>query len=318
MSFIQTILGKIAPEQLGATDCHNHTFITGGMPVLRYPDFRLDNYEKIATEIAEFRRAGGNAIVDMSPIDWGKDIEAMIRLSHETGVDIIASTGFHKLFYYLDTHWVHKYEEEEILQIVLMELLEGIDINNNSGPLVRRSSAKAGVIKVGTQTSDFSRTEKKLLRVAAAAHLKTGAPILTHTDEGALAFEQISYLTSLGVRPERIGLSHVDRRLELEFHLKLAELGVYLEYDSIPRITKGFDVSTLHLVVEMARCGFSGNILLGSDISRQTYWKAYGGSPGLAFLMSEFRDRLSQSGMPTTVVTDLYEGNPRRFLEWKN
>lgn len=314
MSFIQTVTGRIDPSQLGPTDCHDHLFIRGGMPVLRYPDFRLDDYEKIRTGTAEFHAAGGRAIIEMSPIDWGRDVRSMVRLSRDTGVHIIAATGFHKQFYYSDIHWMYAYSEQQIARLVAAEVLEGMDVHEYSGPIVERSEACAGVIKIGTMTDRFSPTEEKLLAAVAAAHHATGAPILTHTDEGALAMEQVDRLIGYGVPPSCIGLSHMDRRLDLGLHTELASRGVFLEYDALTRVTKGFDKSTLELVLGMVKAGQGSQVLLGGDISRQGYWTSYGGEPGLAFLVGEFRKRLAEAGLDRAQVEALYEGNPRTFL----
>lgn len=312
----QTVLGMVPADDLGVTDSHDHLFIRGGMPVFHYPDFRLCEYDRITAEVSEFREAGGRTIVEMSPIDWGRDAEAMVRLSRQTGVSVISATGFHKPFYYPDIHWIYSYTEQQLVDLVVAELMEGLDVHNYSGPIVERSSARAGVIKVGTQVNRFSAVEEKLLHVVAQCHLLTGAPILTHTDEGALALEQVRYLSDLGVPSDCLGLSHVDRRTDLGFQEELASTGVFLEYDAMPRISKGFDVSTLQLILRMAEKGFASNLLLGSDISRQGYWKSYGGSPGLAFLVAGFRLRLREAGMSDELLNAIYVENPRRFLSW--
>src|SRR5512146_2796623 len=103
---VQTVLGPVAPDAIGLTDCHEHLFIRGGMPVLQYPDFRLDDYPKISAEAASFGAAGGSAIVEMSPIDWGRDVGSLVQLSRATGLHVVAATGFHKTTYYSDIHWI--------------------------------------------------------------------------------------------------------------------------------------------------------------------------------------------------------------------
>ncbi|MCH9682345.1 MAG: hypothetical protein K0V04_12985 [Deltaproteobacteria bacterium] len=314
MSFIQTVTGRIDPADLGPTDCHDHLFIRGGMPVLRYPDFLLDDYDKIAEGTSEFHAAGGRAIIEMSPIDWGRDAASMARLSRDTGVHIIAATGFHKLFYYSDIHWVYDYSEEQIAALIEAEVTEGLDEYNYAGPLVKRIEGGAGVIKIGTQTGKFSPTEEKMLAAVARAHRATGTPVLTHTDEGALAMEQVDRLMELGVPVDCIGLSHMDRRIDLDFHVELASRGVYLEYDALTRVAKGFTESTLKLVLGMIEAGQGSQVLLGGDISRQGYWTSYGGGPGLAFVVGEFRERLAKAGLTTEQIAMLYEDNPRKFL----
>lgn len=316
MKYIHTILGRLASDQLGLTDCHNHLFIEGGIPVLHFPDFRLIDYGRIKEDCITFMGKGGKAIVEMSPIDWGRNISLMIQLAQELGLHIISATGFHKVFYYSDIHWIYKYSEDELVKLIYDELMEGIDIYNYSGPIVKRTTATAGVIKVGTQTGSFSKIEEKLLSVVARVHQITGAPIITHTDEGALALEQINYLSKLGVSPTSIGISHIDRHQDLSYHKDVASTGAYLEYDALTRVNKGYDNTTLKLIISMVEAGFKNNIILGGDISRQSYWKSYGGEPGLDFLAGEFRNRLFASGLTENDINCLYVNNPRSLLAW--
>lgn len=313
---IETVLGPVAPEAIGATDSHEHLFIRGGMPVLRYPDFRLADYDRIAHDAWLFKAAGGSAIVEMSPIDWGRDITRMVTLARETGLHIVATTGFHKIEYYSDIHWIYDYSEGELTELVRHELEAGIDVHNYSGPLIERTAAKAGAIKVGTRRGAFCDIERKLLRVAAAAHRMTGAPIITHTDEGELALEQIGFLEAEGVSPARIAISHIDRRLDLAYHKDVAAAGAFLEYDALTRVKKHFDASTRDLVVEMVSAGFADRILLGGDISRQEYWRGYGGEPGLDFLVTGFRAALRDAGLSAADLETIYVRNPRRLLTW--
>lgn len=318
MSHVQTVLGPVAPEQIGATDCHEHLFIRGGMPVLRYPDFRLDDYEKIAADAGLFKKAGGDAIVEMSPIDWGRDAAALERLARDTDLHIVAATGFHTTAYYSDIHWIYAYDEEQIARLVCDELQVGMDLYNYNGPLVRRIAARAGAIKVGTGQERFTDIERKLLRVVALAHLRTGAPIITHTHEGALALEQVTFLMDQGVRPSRIAISHMDRRLDLGYHKEVASTGAFLEYDGFTRVDQGLDRSTLRLVIEMCAAGHVGSILLGGDISRQKYWRSYGGGPGLDFVVGGFRAALADAGLPPEDVDAIYVRNPRALLTWSD
>ncbi|WP_239014615.1 lysine-2,3-aminomutase-like protein [Archangium violaceum] len=286
------------------------------MPVRQYPDFLLTDYEKILADSLRFKAAGGSAIVEMSPIDWGRDATRLVELARATGLHIIAATGFHKVTYYSDIHWIYAYSEEDIARLVCEELEVGMDAHNYNGPLVLRTDARAGVIKVGTRSGRFSDIELKLLRVAAMAHLKTGAPIITHTDEGQLALEQITFLMQQGVKPSRIALSHMDRRIDIGYHKEVASTGAFLEYDALTRVGKGFDKSTLQLVLGMAEEGYAKNLLLGGDISRQGYWRSYGGEPGLDFLVGDFRSALSKAGLPQETLDSIYVHNPRAFLTW--
>lgn len=317
MGHVRTVLGDLDPTELGATDCHDHLFIAGGAPVRVYPDFLLNDYEKGRQDIDAYVRAGGHAIVEMSPIDWGRDAKNLVRVSAETGLSIIAATGFHKVTYYDDIHWIHQYSEEQLIELLCAELRIGLDLYNYSGPIVERIDARAGVIKVGTRAESFSATEKKLLRAAAAAHLETGAPIVTHTEEGARALDQVSFLQAEGVQPQHIALSHMDRMPDLSYQREVAATGAFLVYDGLTRVARGMHTITRDLVVQMCSEGFAERLLLGGDISRQGYWRSWGGEPGLEFVVGGFRTMLAEAGIPLPTVDQIYVGNPRRLLTWR-
>jgi predicted metal-dependent phosphotriesterase family hydrolase len=314
--FAQTLLGPVSVDRLGIVDCHEHLFIRGGMPVQHFPDFRLDEFQRIAHDVAEFRAAGGTTIVEMSPIDWGRDVRQMIRLAKEFDLHIIAATGFHKSFYYSDIHWMYEYHEDDLVALVCAELLEGMDVHNYSGPLVSRTPSKAGVFKVGTQRGAFTALEEKLMNVVARSHLATGARIVTHTDEGELALDQVEYLGACGVPADRIALSHVDRRLDVNYHKDLASTGAFLEYDAFARVREGRDRATAGLVCDMVEAGHVGSLLLGGDLARQGYWRGYGGAPGLGFVVDGFRVALRERGIPEEDLDAIYTRNPRRLLGW--
>jgi phosphotriesterase-related protein len=71
-------------------------------------------------------------------------------VSQQTGVHIVAATGFHKPKYYLDSHWRFKYSPEEIACLVVDEIEQGMDQNGYEGPLLKRSAARAGIVKVAS------------------------------------------------------------------------------------------------------------------------------------------------------------------------
>jgi 5-phospho-D-xylono-1,4-lactonase len=314
---VRTVLGDLDPAELGATNCHDHLFIAGGAPVRAYPDFLLNDYEKGRQDVASYVRAGGHAIVEMSPIDWGRDAKNLVRVSAETGLAIIAATGFHKVTYYDDIHWIHHYSEEQLIDLLCAELRIGMDLHNYSGPIVERTDARAGVIKVGTRAEPFDATQKKLLRVAAAAHLETGAPIITHTEEGARALDQVSFLQGEGVEPQHIALSHMDRMPDLSYQKEVAATGVFLVYDGLARVARGLHTIARDLVVQMCSEGWTDSLVLGGDISRRGYWRSWGGEPGLDFVVDGFKRMLRDAGIPPPALEKIYVENPRRLLTWR-
>ncbi len=55
---------------------------------------------------------------------------------------------------------------------------------------------------------------------------------------------------------------------------------------------------------------FPDQILLGMDAARRGYWRAYGGGPGMTFLLEVFRPRLIASGLAAAAVDRIFRENP--------
>jgi predicted metal-dependent phosphotriesterase family hydrolase len=48
------------------------------------------------------------------------------------------------------------------------------------------------------------------------------------------------------------------------------------------------------------------------DAARQSYYTAYGGSPGLGYLLRSFSDQLEERGIDATIRHHLFVDNPAR------
>jgi len=55
-------------------------------------------------------------------------------------------------------------------------------------------------------------------------------------------------------------------------------------------------------------------LMLGGDMARRSYLKAYGGGPGFEYLLTEFTPRLVQEGFTEEDLHLIWEENPRRWL----
>ena len=187
-----------------------------------------------------------------------------------------------------------------------------MDQNGYEGPLVKRSLAKAGVIKVASDYQLINLATKVALEAAAIAHLATGSPVLTHTEMGTMGMQQIRLLKSHGVLPQHVVLSHMDRNPDLYVHRELAQAGAFLEYDGPGRV-KYFPESTLmELIRGMFEANFGDHVLLGGDMARRSYWKAYGGGPGIAYTLEHFVPRLRNEGFSAEEIHQMLVANPSR------
>jgi phosphotriesterase-related protein len=312
MANIRTVLGDIQAHELGVTNAHEHLFIRNGLILTREPDFRLDSEEDAILEINDFRSHGGRAIVDAAPIGVGRDPEALAAVSRATGVHVIAATGFHKPVYYLDSHWRNRLSTEDIAKLFIEEISDGMDAFGFDGPTRKLTTARAGVIKAASDYQKITRASEIGFAAAAIAHHATGAPILTHTEMGTMAFEQLGMLEKHGVCAEHIVLSHMDRNPDWMLHRDLAQTGVFLEYDGPGRVKYFPESTVIELISKMCNLGLGGQILLGGDTARRSYWKAHGGRTGIAYILECFIPRLKNEGVADEQVHSLLVNNPAR------
>jgi phosphotriesterase-related protein len=127
--------------------------MTGGWPIHHEPDFRLDSVDAAVSEVEGFLTAGGAAIVEMTPLGFGRDPDGLRTIAQRTGVTIVGCTGFHKLSYYAGNHWLHRYSVEQIADLLAAEVTEGMDRHGLDGPFVERSEARAGVVKLAKRSA---------------------------------------------------------------------------------------------------------------------------------------------------------------------
>jgi phosphotriesterase-related protein len=305
---VATVLGPIAPAQLGVTDAHDHLFLRS--PALPGQDF--DDAGLATEEVADAQRGGLRAIVEVTPIGLGRRPAGMRVVSETTGVHVVAATGYHRDAHYPQNHWVRDASVELLAQRILTDLNEGMHPEDwlTKAPL---DPARAGVIKAGASYQYISTLEERRLVAAAIGHRETGAAILVHTEIGTCAHQIVDLLVREGVRPNRIILAHLDRNPDLELHAEIAARGVMLEYDTPGRIKYRPDSQLLDLMDGMVAAGHTDRLLLGLDLGQRDYFRAYGGGPGLTYLMAAFVPRLRKRIGEDAVHTILVANAARAF-----
>jgi phosphotriesterase-related protein len=311
MTFVRTVLGDIDPAGLGVTYAHEHLVIDGGRPVQMEPEFDLGEVAAMATEVAEAARLGLRSVIDAMPCDAGRNVAKLVELSRRTGINIVAPTGLHHDRYYGPAHWSHRISVDELADLFVADIADGIDAYDYAGPVVRRTQFRAGVIKVAGSEGGLSPRDRRVFEAAAIAHRRTGAPILTHCEHGTGALEQVQVLGDLGVAPEHIVLSHVDKVVDRGYHRELLSTGAVGEYDGSFRWGDAPN-GTVQLIGQMAEDGLADRIVVGMDAARRRYYRVHGGGPGLVWLLDGFVALLDAAGLDATVRQRLFVTNPAR------
>lgn len=311
-SYITTVKGPVQSDSLGFCHSHEHLFLKRGRSAEINPDLVMDDFDKTVKELSLFKRAGGKCIVDAQPVGCGRMEENLVRASELTGLNIIASTGFHKLVFYPAGHWIHELSEHELARLFRDEIKYGMLIGNGCMQLDKRIEARAGVIKVAADENGISGEYCRLFSAAAQISAETGAPILCHTEMGKHASEIVQYLTDFGVPPCSIILCHLDRVIDnMGYYLDIAEKGVFMEFDTIGRFKYHSDEEEARLITFLVEQGCEDNILLGLDTTRSRM-KSYGGQIGLDYIQTIFLPLLKSYGLRDETIYKFMVKNPSK------
>ncbi|MFH8554848.1 phosphotriesterase [Streptomyces celluloflavus] len=292
---VRTVLGDIAPGDLGVCDAHDHLFLRS--PLL--PGQELDDPAPAAAELRAFRAAGGAAVIQWTPYGMGRRAAELPRLARESGVRIVAATGLHQAAHYAP----------EILErlpadpagLFVAELTEGI---GGTGP-------RAGMIKVAGGFHGLDGHARRTLAAAAEAQRATGAVIGVHLELGTGVPDVLDMLCGdLEVPPNRVILGHLNRSPDLTAHRLAAEAGAYLAFDGPSRAHRATDWRLPEALAALADAGYGDRILLGGDTTTAGA-RSVNGGPGMPYLLRGHRTRLVRT-LGQELVTRFLTANPAR------
>jgi len=338
---VQTVLGPVAPGDLGITLPHEHLLIDLGPRFVDPPDEAgralarqplalanlawvrrnyLSNLDNIVLDdenlaIAEarlFRDAGGGTIVDASSIGIRRDPAALQRISRATGLHVVAATGFYTEDFHAPEMTVRS--EDDLTAEIVRDLDEGIG----------ESGVRAGIIGEVGCSWPLHPNERKSLRAAGRAQAETGAPISIHPGRNPAApFEILDVLAGAGADLRRVVMGHIERtELSHDDLLRLAATGCYLEYDwfgetqsmhptgpvNVPSDTERIDQIQLLL-----REGHGAQVLASHDVCMKTRLASHGGA-GYAHLLRSVTGWMRAKGMTDDDIDQVLIANPRRML----
>lgn len=314
-TFIRTLLADIDPDDLGPCYAHEHIIIDPSFVTYANSDFLLDQVENAVTELTQFRMDGGRALVDNMPCDCGRNVRKLADISKRSGVHIVACTGLHLPKYYDPGHWSWHYSDEQLVELFVAEIDKGIDANDYTGPIVKRTKFRAGAMKVATGVAGFTERDERMFQIAAEVHKQTGCPIVTHTERGMGAIEQAQFLVGHGVEPGKIVISHIDQRPDFPYHQDLFQMGVRGVFTSAVRWKIGHRNQTYELLLRLAP-DHASQILVGMNADRRLFWRTYAEGPGLSYLLVDFWGILAQSGFSREHWEMFLVTNPRESFSF--
>lgn len=308
---IMTVTGLINPEQLHKTYGHEHLYTTATEKVVAENEkMALTDIDKIAVDLQLFKGLGGNCIVEVTTMDYGRDVAKLKELSEMSGVYIVASGGFNKGTY--NRSFLENKEISSVADMLIREIREGVDSTGIS----------PGILKIGTSQDVIHPWELVGLKAISLAHRATGIPITTHTQGGSMAKEQLNEFEAMGVDLSKVLIGHMDQLDDFDLHVRCINRGAYLGYDSLPKEKYNTQQRAIDFICRLAQQNLHTHILISGDYARQDYFKGYGGTLGLDYILTTFEknflDECSVRGLDgQKILYDLLVENPRRLLTFK-
>ena len=338
---IHTVLGPIAPEQLGPTTTHEHLLIDflcmfhppaeASERGRAYEPVRLDNLgwvrydpfgsrdnlllldeETAIDETRLYQRAGGGGIVDATTKGIGRDPLALARISRATGVHVVMGAGY----------YVAASHDETMDDKTVDELAEEMVADLTTG--VGDTGVPAGVIGELGCTWPLRDNERKVLRAGARAQQETGAAILIHPGRSDQAPDQIlDVLEEAGADVGRVIIGHLERTVpDVEMVVELARRGCYLEYDlfgwessnyPLSEIDMPNDAQRIGCVQRLIEAGYVDRIVLAQDVCFKHRLTRYGGD-GYHHILEHIVPRMRQKGISQEDIDTMITANPARVL----
>ena len=309
--FFESVLGTITEEEMGHTQPHEHVYIVNTIDQIRCKEICINNFPASMEELKLYKRAGGGSVVDANPLATGRDALALKDLSKLTGVNILATTGYHIPKFYPKDHWIWNTSIEKLADLSSEELTEGMYQDGTWFWPEYRTDCKAGLIKSMIDINGLKNPKTvDLLTAAGLAAKRTGSPIMLHT-ENVDVLEAIDLLAGkIGVPEKRILVCHVDRQVEdYSIHKKIAQTGVFMEYDTITLFEFHNVASEIKMLRYMIDEGFLSQILISTDPTTDRL-KNYFGIVGIDYILTEFIPLLQENGFSENEIYQMTHSNP--------
>ncbi len=281
----------------GYTLMHEHMSID-----LSPGDLGTESFDLLCSDLADAYRYGVRNIVDMTNQSMGRAPEYAERLTKETGINIILSTGLY-LEDYIDAAIMDQ-TPEEIAKEPIRDLTVGIG----------DSRMKAGII--GEIAWSYPGPREKELRSwegMCIAARRTGAVVSTHPSHGELQVPQAEYLVSHGIAPEKIVIGHIEFYMSDDSLKKLLNMGIYIGLDMIGKKSGWGDEYRADTIRKIKDWGLLDRVLLSMDICRREDLKSAGGY-GYAYLFESFIPMLEKRGITRQDIELMLRKNPANLL----
>lgn len=299
---IQTVLGPIEASKLGTTMAHEHLSVDLGS-VRGDEDSIFTDSPLVRSEMERLRAAGVDSVIEVSCIDMGRNVRALVDISRASGLNVVCSTGFYLEKYH--PAWLEDASVAKIEETFLREFSEGID----------GTGVKPGVIgEVAGEKTQITDSETKVMIAAAHVAAEVGCAVTTHCQLGCMALEQADLLLGAGIEPGKVILGHLDLADNLEYYRRVLAHGVNIGFDTCGKVAYLADEKRAQNLALLAAEGFADQIVLSTDISRQSYMHGKGGF-GYTAVIDRVLPMAREMGLAEKDIHTMLVDNPARIFD---
>jgi phosphotriesterase-related protein len=251
------VLGPIDTADLGFTLMHEHFMVVNPAMRLAFPDW-IDRETIITNTVKELKTAkdhGVQTVVEVTPINAGRDIHLIREVAEKADVQTIVSTGFYITEEPLFSGW----STDNLVEKLLPEIQQGI----------QGTDIKVGIIKCGTGELGVTATNRKLLETASHLHLSTGLPITTHSEPSKRnGLDQLDVFEAERVDLSKVVIGHCDDAFDLDYLQELMNRGCYIGFDRFGvREYYPSDDERIECLLRLLEMGYENKIVVSHDCS---------------------------------------------------
>ncbi|KAL0822243.1 hypothetical protein ABMA28_004370 [Loxostege sticticalis] len=342
---VQTVLGDVSPDDLGRTLTHEHLAMDFTHFYRKPPKALADQFnagftlekagylrqypysskfnlvlndsmsrDAVFNDVASFKKYGGGTIVENSTEGLERDLAFSKEVSKNTGVHIVAGTGF----YIADMQAADNLHgtTEELFNHMLQELTVGC---------VEEPDIKAGFMGEIASVWPLRDFEVKAIKAAGELQPTVGCGVSFHPHRVADApFEITRLYLEAGGSADKMVMSHLDRTLlDPEKLLEFAELGVYCQFDlfgvevSYYQLNVDTDMPSdsqrIDLIKTLVAEGKEDRILMSHDIHTKHRLADFGGH-GYSHIINNILPRMKTKGFSQATIDKITIENPARWL----
>jgi phosphotriesterase-related protein len=334
---VHTVLGPIAPAQLGVASMHEHLGIDARVlhaPSRETPpaDARvtlenlgfvrwnllalednlvIDDPPLVAAELGFAAELGQRAVVDLSGWGLGANPHALPGIARRSGLHVVAGCGV-----YLDRphpDWILALDADGLAERFVTALEDELEPG---------CGFRAGLLGIVGTSATITASELRVIAGAGAAAGRTGAAVTVRLDPATREGPRVlGLLDDAGCPAEQVVFGNVDEFLDLGYLRELAATGATLEWcfgneayyrDGYKDPTDAERLAALVTLLEEAP-ELADQCVLGCSVWTKSQLRAYGGM-GYDHLIRRIVPELERRGIARAALDAMLVANPARLL----